>query len=118
MLTQDLGTYGEKLASRYLTQKNYVIRAMNYRLGHLEIDLIASYNNKTIFVEVKTIFKQGNEQTQQLLGREKIKRLSRAIMIYSEEQRIDPETVEIEYLEIVIDRYRKIANIKHYFNIF
>lgn len=50
----ELGKWGEGLAKELLIAKGYTIVEENWRLGHFEIDLIASFKNRIIFVEVKT----------------------------------------------------------------
>jgi len=47
------GAWGEALAAKYLQKKRYKIIATNYRCRFGEIDLIASYRNYLVFVEVK-----------------------------------------------------------------
>ncbi|MEZ3591571.1 MAG: YraN family protein [Muribaculaceae bacterium] len=48
------GHWGENAAHDYLTAAGYAIMERNWRLGHLEVDIIASRGNRIIFVEVKT----------------------------------------------------------------
>lgn len=48
------GKLGEDAATEYLIKKGYIIRERNWRLGHLEVDIVAEYDNKIIIVEVKT----------------------------------------------------------------
>lgn len=50
----ELGKYGELLARDYLELKGYRILELNWVYGRAEIDLIAFYEDKLIFVEVKT----------------------------------------------------------------
>ena len=50
----ELGRLGEQQACRYLAEKGYSLLARNWRLGHLEIDIIADYFGEVVFVEVKT----------------------------------------------------------------
>jgi putative endonuclease len=49
-----IGNKGELLAEAYLIEKKFSIIAKNWRYKHVEIDIIASFNNKLHFVEVKT----------------------------------------------------------------
>ena len=57
-LKRNFGDLGEKLAARYLRNKNYQILDTNFqnnsgrRLG--EIDIIALEKNELVFIEVKT----------------------------------------------------------------
>lgn len=51
-----LGRAGEEAARQYLVAKGYSIRAMNVRLGKLELDIVAydPAERMMVFVEVKT----------------------------------------------------------------
>ena len=49
-----IGKSGEEYAEKILRQKGYNIDAKNWRLGHLEIDIVASNKEYIVFVEVKT----------------------------------------------------------------
>lgn len=48
------GKEGEELARRYLEANDYLILETNWRIGHLEADIIAYKDNRIVFVEVKT----------------------------------------------------------------
>lgn len=50
----DLGREGEARARQFLVNNGYEILETNWRLGHLEIDIIAKQENTLIVVEVKT----------------------------------------------------------------
>lgn len=49
-----IGTLGEDAACAYLKKRGYTIRDRNYRLGNIEIDVIAENDKSIVFVEVKT----------------------------------------------------------------
>ncbi len=49
-----LGRLGEEEACRYLVSKNYSLLQRNWRVGHLEVDIVADYYGELVFVEVKT----------------------------------------------------------------
>ena len=49
-----LGDEGEKIAIQYLKSKNYLIHHSNWRMGQLEVDIIADNGEEVVFVEVKT----------------------------------------------------------------
>jgi putative endonuclease len=113
-----VGAYGEWIAGQYLLRQGYSLLAKNLRFGHLEIDLVARKEGRTVFFEVKTMMVEGGVSDHQPLSRNKIARLKRALSAYIEYSNIDPETVEIGYLEVMIDYRKKMANIKKYLNIF
>lgn len=50
----DLGKFGELVASKFLVKKGYLIKETNWRFGRNEIDLIAESKDMLVFAEVKT----------------------------------------------------------------
>lgn len=50
----ETGTKGEELAAEYLSKKGYTILETNWRLNHLEADIIALHKNTLVIAEVKT----------------------------------------------------------------
>ena len=50
----DLGKLGEELAVAFLKKHDHIILEQNYKWEKSEIDIIATKNNRIIFVEVKT----------------------------------------------------------------
>ena len=52
-ITDPIGIIGEEEAVRILEKKGFRILEHNWRMGHLEIDLIAENKDEVVFVEVK-----------------------------------------------------------------
>jgi putative endonuclease len=48
-----IGDSAEWMAKIFLAQKGYKIIEQNFKAENAEIDIIAEFENKTIFVEVK-----------------------------------------------------------------
>ncbi|MBO5780028.1 MAG: YraN family protein [Muribaculaceae bacterium] len=48
------GQWGENLACDFLTARGYHVAERNWRVGHLEVDIIAFKGDRIVFVEVKT----------------------------------------------------------------
>ncbi|MBQ6046360.1 MAG: YraN family protein [Bacteroidales bacterium] len=48
------GAQGETMARQYLQEKGYAIVATNWRVGKMEVDIIARLEQLLVFVEVKT----------------------------------------------------------------
>jgi putative endonuclease len=52
--SHNLGVQGEEIAKIHLLEKGYLILQVNWRYKKYEVDIVASYNNLIVFVEVKT----------------------------------------------------------------
>ena len=50
----ELGKWGEDLATEYLEQKGYTIIERDWKSGRRDLDIIARDGNTVVFVEVKT----------------------------------------------------------------
>ncbi len=50
----DLGEWGERLAREYLIANGYTVIDNNLHVGHKELDIVATKDNRMVFVEVKT----------------------------------------------------------------
>lgn len=53
-LHQTLGSAGEQFVYEHLIKEGFIVRERNWRMGHLEVDIIAERNGTFHFVEVKT----------------------------------------------------------------
>lgn len=53
------GKLGEQKATEYLQRFGYTILEHNWRCGHLELDIIAQWEDTVAFVEVKTRQQEG-----------------------------------------------------------
>lgn len=51
---REIGILGERLAVKYLKNKQYIILDRNYRCRQGEMDIIAKDNEEIVFIEVKT----------------------------------------------------------------
>lgn len=77
----DLGKAGEQKAASYLLQQGYSILERNWRLGHLELDLICKQGDTIVVVEVKTRHSK-EEYPEELLSYAKRRCLRRAADAY------------------------------------
>ena len=50
----EIGAWGEEMARDYLRRNGYTVFDSNTRVGHKEIDIIATKDNIIAFIEVKT----------------------------------------------------------------
>ena len=52
-VTDPIGIIGEAEAAKMLEKKGFKVVEHNWRMGHLEIDLIAESKKEVVFAEVK-----------------------------------------------------------------
>lgn len=107
----EFGKWGEDLAVETLVSKGYAIVERNWRLGHLEIDVVALKDDKVVFVEVKTRADKDIDPFD-AIDRKKILNLVRAANAYTAHSNMPhdpqfdiiavcgtPDNYEIEHLE-------------------
>ena len=73
----NIGAWGESIAREYLITHGYAIMENNQRIGHNEIDIIATKEDRIVFVEVKTRSTPFTDPAD-AIDAKKIKRLTRA----------------------------------------
>ena len=110
-VTDPIGIIGEEEASKMLEKKGFKVVEHNWRLGHLEIDLIAESKKEIVFAEVKartTLF--GDIRPEEYVDEDKKRRMITAGNAYVKMHKsdkalrfdiigivVDPETAEITY---------------------
>lgn len=111
MTNQEIGILGEDAATDLLQQKGYAILERNYRLNHLEVDIIALKDGILVFVEVKTRAADYLVAPQDAVNRQKQKLIINAANGYirkhkrTEEARLDVITV--------LHKNGKVTNVSH-----
>ncbi|CAN5635043.1 hypothetical protein BH10BAC2_BH10BAC2_43250 [soil metagenome] len=76
------GDRGEDMAAMWILEKGYVIIERNWRFKHLEIDIIASKENKLHFFEIKTRTSAKFGHPEESVGTKKMQNLLRAAEEY------------------------------------
>ncbi|MFH1744782.1 MAG: YraN family protein [bacterium] len=118
MYKNKVGRFGEELAKKYLIKKGYFIIGQNIKLSYKELDIVARHENKIIFIEVKTKISNKFGTADENMNSRKLHHLKKAIGMYVENKRLDPDNIRLDLISIDIDRIKKIAKIKHYKDIF
>jgi putative endonuclease len=85
----ELGKEGEEVAVNYLISKGYIIRDRNWRLNHLELDIVAMKDNQLVVVEVKTRSNTHYMDPEEAVNRKKIRRIVIAADSYIRQHRLD-----------------------------
>jgi len=114
---QKVGQFGERLAKNYLIRQGYKIIDSNIKISYKEIDIVAKLGKEFIFIEVKTrtsgVFGGADEG----INSRKIHCLKKALSMYINDKKLDPENIRVDLIAVDIDKIKKVAKIKHYKNI-
>lgn len=86
------GDWGEKVALEFLKENGYTILEENWRIMHLEIDIIAKIGEILVFVEVKTRFKEEHGDPEDGVTLKKQRFIIKAANFYIEEKDLDIES--------------------------
>lgn len=81
-LHNQLGTKGEALAKSYLEQQGYEILEENWCYGKVEVDLIAYFDKRLVFIEVKTRTSSNFGQPEEFVSEAKQRNLHTAANEY------------------------------------
>lgn len=84
-----LGKAGEDAVAAYLEHNGYVMRDRNWRKNRLELDIVATKDNRLIIVEVKTRSNTEYIKPQDAVNWQKIRRIVIAADAYVKHFRID-----------------------------
>lgn len=87
--TRALGSYGEQLACRYLSDTGFTILDRNWRCARGEIDIVARDADALVVCEVKTRTSEQFGAPFEAVTRQKLRRLRRLAMLWLDAR---PET--------------------------
>lgn len=107
----ELGRNGEELAAAYLEKAGYRILERNWRQGRAEIDLIAWYAEKIIFVEVKTRSNRLYGEPEEAVDWRKERQLQMASSVYISRMRHQGE-IRFDIVAIVFEN-KDLYHINH-----
>jgi putative endonuclease len=94
-----IGAWGEQAAADFLTERGYRILRRNVRTPHGEIDIVAEYQDITIFVEVKTRTSAAMGRPEESITARKRTHMLEAAAYYAAEQSIDHWQVDAVSVE-------------------
>lgn len=83
-----LGNWGETVVTDYLVTHGYAIAATNWRMNHLELDIVATKGRDIAFVEVKTRRMKGGRPEDAVTPR-KISNMVNAAHVYLRNNHVD-----------------------------
>ena len=116
MDTKKRGDEWELVAMKYLQNKWYKIVTSNYKFWRFwEIDIIASKQDITYFIEVKLRTSFAFWSPEESITKSKLFKLEKSIYSYCFKNNIDHEKIAFDV--IVIDKWSKSYRLKHYKNL-
>ena len=110
---KDIGTYGENLALKHLTNKGYKILEMNYRSKYGEIDIISFYNNLIVFVEVKSRYTNSFGSPMESVTYYKQKQIIKLSQIYLLCKKYHNYNVRYDIIEIIFNNTNASFKLNH-----
>lgn len=115
MHTRDKGDEAEELAVDHLQQQGYTILARNYHAGVGEVDIIARSESETVFVEVKSVYNDGDLDISETLTPAKMSKLRRAINVWMlKNPQIGEHQIRLDFIGVVFTRRGKLHEIVHH----
>ncbi|MBQ7632401.1 MAG: YraN family protein [Paludibacteraceae bacterium] len=110
-VTDPIGIAGEQEAAKLLEKKGFKVIERNWRMGHLEVDLIAENRHEIVFAEVKARTSTfGDVRPEEFVDAHKKQRMIAAANAYIKYRKTEkllrfdiigvllhPETLEITY---------------------
>ena len=105
------GKLGEDAAVHFLEGKGYEIIERNYRASHAEVDIIATYENILVFVEVKTRSHDYYGQPEEFVTKKKQDYMAFAASIYMRDKEYEDE-IRFDIIAIIMPG-KTVSQIKH-----
>lgn len=117
LTTKKIGNIGENIACKYLKRKKYQILGRNEYFGKAELDIIAKIKEKIVFIEVKTIYQGKFKNIEFMVNEKKYEMLLLGIQRYLTKNHLNND-FQLDLIIVEIAEDNKLANIKHYPEIF
>lgn len=83
------GRWGEQAAVDFLVAKGYDIVERNWRLDHLELDIVARHQQRIVFVEVKTRTAAQDADPRRIISPRKLNNLLRCANVYMQRYNVN-----------------------------
>ncbi|MBO9520188.1 MAG: YraN family protein [Nocardioidaceae bacterium] len=109
---QALGTYGERLAERYLCARGMTILDRNWRCPAGEIDLVLREGDVLVLCEVKTRRHVRRGHPFEAVTGVKLERLHRLAALWQEARQVRPADVRLDMVGVLVPR-RGVPQVEH-----
>lgn len=115
MKHNELGTYGENLAQKYLQDLGYIILDKNFRFKKNEIDIVAKKDDVLCVIEVKTRATAEIGEPYLAVTKTKQRQIIKTADFYVKSKGLDID-VQFDIISIVHNQYRtKLEHIQNAF---
>ena len=114
----NIGKFGEDIASKYLEAKGYKIKERNYRTFLGEIDIISEYKGNIIFVEVKTRRSNKFGYPEEAINYNKQRKIIKNALCYLAKYNLWKNNYYFDVILVSISNHKDIKRIKHIRNAF
>ena len=114
----NIGKFGEDVASKYLKDKGYKIKERNYRTFLGEIDIICEYKGNIIFVEVKTRRSDKFGCPEEAVNFIKQRKIIKNALCYLSKYHLWEKNCCFDVILISVSSHKDIKKIKHISNAF
>ena len=112
MNNREFGNKGEDLACEYLIKNGYEIIARNVHFSKLcEIDIIAKFKKRTVFIEVKTRRTNSFGTPMEAITKAKYNNIKTGVLSYLQENKI--KNYQIDAIGITLEPELKIEHLKN-----
>jgi putative endonuclease len=108
--------FGEDIASNFLKKKGFRIIDRNFRKGYGEIDIVATFQNTLVFIEVKTRATNLYGGAIEAIAYHKLQKLIKTCEFYKMTHKNLPEAMRIDAILIDLEN-GEVKNIQHIENI-
>lgn len=115
-ISNPIAIRGEELAVKFLKEKGYKIIERNFRKGYGEIDIVATYKNILVFVEVKTRTSGAYGTPFEAITYFKLRTLTKTAEFYKHTHANLPDQLRIDAIAVIL-KNEKINAIEHLENI-
>ncbi len=113
----NIGQFGEDVASQYLIRKGYHILEQNLKVPFGEIDIIAEKNNCICFVEVKSRKSKKYGLPEEAITSHKKKKIIKVAQFYIKKKKISNRIFRFDVISIQFEQHL-LKEIKHIANAF
>jgi putative endonuclease len=114
----NIGKFGEDIASKYLEEKGYKIKERNYRTFLGEIDIITEYKGSIIFIEVKTRRSDKFGYPEEAINFSKQQKIIKNALCYLAKYNLWKTNYCFDVILVSISNHKEIKRIKHIRNAF